>query len=157
MTRGSDWIKCDLHIHSPSSFFHGYGDRNNPAIWERFLTELEALPDDFKVIGTNDYLTIEGYLRLRDAKAKGRLPKIECILPVVEFRLNRLAGDQHCILAGELLQNDISSARHGADRNLAESEPGFRGLVPRNRVGPAPVLEIEIEESEALWRETADF
>jgi hypothetical protein len=93
MTRGSDWIKCDLHIHSPSSFFHGYGDRNNPAIWERFLTELEALPDDFKVIGINDYLTIDGYLRLREAKTKGRLPKIECILPVVEFRLNRLAGE----------------------------------------------------------------
>jgi len=93
MMRGSDWIKCDLHIHSPSSFFHGYGDRNNPATWERFLTQLEALPDDFKVIGINDYLTIDGYLWLRKEKAKGRLPKIDCILPVVEFRLNRLAGE----------------------------------------------------------------
>ena len=93
MKSGSDWIKCDLHIHSPASFFHCYGDRNDPAVWEKFLKDLEALPRDFRIIGINDYLTIEGYKRVIAEKKKGRLASIECILPVIEFRLNRLVGE----------------------------------------------------------------
>jgi len=91
--RGSNWIKCDLHVHTPASFYHLYGDRNNPAIWEKFLSDLEALPADFKIIGINDYLTIEGYKRVLQAKQNGRLGNIACILPVIEFRLNRLVGE----------------------------------------------------------------
>jgi hypothetical protein len=94
MKRGSDWIKCDLHIHSPASSYHQYGDRNDPAVWERFIKELEALPPEFKIIGINDYLTVDGYERIVAAKEKGRLPNIDCILPVVEFRLNRLVGNE---------------------------------------------------------------
>jgi hypothetical protein len=93
MMHGSKWLRCDLHVHSPSSFIHGYGDRRNPATWERFLSEIEGLPHDFKIIGINDYLTIDGYLRLRKEKAGGRLSNIDCILPVIEFRLNRLVGE----------------------------------------------------------------
>ncbi len=90
---GSDWLKCDLHIHTPASFFQRYGDRNDPKTWDQFLDDLEALPPEFKVIGINDYLTIEGYKRVVSEKAKGRLQNIECILPVIEFRLNRFAGE----------------------------------------------------------------
>ena len=93
MKCGSDWIRCDLHIHSPASFYHHYGDRNAPEVWERFLRELESLPIEFKIIGINDYLTIEGYKRVLTEKQKGRLSNIECILPVVEFRLSRLVGE----------------------------------------------------------------
>jgi len=93
MKHGSNWIKCDLHIHTPASFFHQYGDRNAPKVWEQFITELEALPPEFKVIGINDYLTIEGYKRVLQEKQNGRLNKIDCILPVIEFRLNRLVGE----------------------------------------------------------------
>lgn len=94
MKRGSDWIKCDLHVHTPASFYHQYGDRNDPAVWERFLNELETLPTEFKIIGINDYLTVDGYERIIGEKKKGRLANIDCILPVVEFRLNRLVGNE---------------------------------------------------------------
>src|SRR6202012_3094713 len=57
------------------------------------LSELEALPNEFQIIGINDYLTIEGYRRIVAEKKKGRLRNIDCILPVVEFRLNRLVGE----------------------------------------------------------------
>ncbi|MBN8520654.1 MAG: hypothetical protein J0L77_01990 [Alphaproteobacteria bacterium] len=92
MTYGSDWIKCDLHVHTPASFFHQYGDRNDPKVWEKFIGELEALPPEFQIIGVNDYLTVEGYKKLLAEKANGRLKNIACLLPVVEFRLNKLVG-----------------------------------------------------------------
>lgn len=61
INHGSNWIKCDLHVHTPASFFHQYGDRNDPKVWEKFIAELEALPPEFQIIGVNDYLTIDGY------------------------------------------------------------------------------------------------
>ena len=93
MKRGSDWIKCDLHVHSPMSFTHSYGDRNDAGVWNRFIKELETLPVEFKIIGINDYLTVSGYERIIAEKKKGRLANIHCILPVVEFRLNKFVGN----------------------------------------------------------------
>src|SRR5687767_7369123 len=94
MKHGSDWIKCDLHVHSPASFYHQYGDKNDPTVWDRYLRELEALPSEFKIIGINDYLSVDGYEKIVAEKRNGRLANIECILPVVEFRLNRLVGNE---------------------------------------------------------------
>lgn len=98
---GSTWKKWDLHIHihSPSSIVQNYGG-NSDAAWEAFLADLERLPPEFKVIGINDYIFIEGYERVRKAKREqGRLKNIDLILPVVELRLDKFAGvvtkDEH--------------------------------------------------------------
>ncbi len=89
---GSTWKKWDLHIHTPCSIVQEYGG-NTEAAWEAFLSDLEKLPPEFKVIGVNGYLFIEGYARVLDAKRNhGRLKNIDRILPVVEFRLDKFAG-----------------------------------------------------------------
>lgn len=51
--KGSEWRKWDLHIHTPASLDQKYGG-NNEATWEKFITDLENLPEEFKVIGIND-------------------------------------------------------------------------------------------------------
>lgn len=57
------------------------------------MTDLESLPAEFKVIGINDYIFIEGYERVRKAKLEqGRLTNIDLILPVIELRLDKFAG-----------------------------------------------------------------
>lgn len=89
---GSTWKKWDLHVHTPLSLVHNY-DGHPEAAWEAFLTDLEALPSDFKVIGINDYIFVEGYEKVRKAKMEGgRLKNIDLILPVVELRLDKFAG-----------------------------------------------------------------
>lgn len=66
---------------------------NTDATWEAFIADLESLPPEFKVIGINDYIFIDGYERVRKAKREqGRLQNIDLILPVVEFRLDKFAG-----------------------------------------------------------------
>ena len=60
-SRGSVWRKWDLHVHTPESFVHGY---SGPNPWDRFIREIEELPPEFKVIGVNDYLFLEGYKRI---------------------------------------------------------------------------------------------
>lgn len=88
---GSTWKKWDLHIHTPESIVHHYPGEHE-ASWEAFLTDLEALPAEFKVIGINDYVLVDGYERVLKEKKNGRLANIELILPVVELRLDKFGG-----------------------------------------------------------------
>ena len=87
--RGSIWRKWDLHVHTPASIINNYSD---PDPWERFIRELEQLPPEFKVIGVNDYLFLEGYKYLLFKKQEGRLQNIDLILPVIELRIDKFGG-----------------------------------------------------------------
>lgn len=89
--RGSTWKKWDLHVHTPESLIHNYPGEKEAA-WEAFLADLEALPVEFKVLGINDYLFVDGYERILRAKQQGRLANIELLLPVVELRLDKFGG-----------------------------------------------------------------
>lgn len=92
MNRGSEWNKWDLHVHTPSSIVQHYGgDRDD--VWEKYIQDLEKLPLEFKVLGINDYLFLDGYARLKKEKEQNnRLQNIELLLPVIEFRIEKFAG-----------------------------------------------------------------
>src|SRR5690606_27121858 len=92
-SRGSEWSKWDLHVHSPASAVQYYGDRDSDEAWDAFLTDLENLPNEYKVIGINDYNFIEGYRKTVEYKKAGRLKNIELLLPVIEFRIDSFAGN----------------------------------------------------------------
>ena len=87
INRGSEWRKWDLHIHTPSSICQGYG--NNQENWDKFISALEHLPDEVKVIGITDYYFIDGYEKVMQHKLNNdRLKNIDKIFPVLEFRID---------------------------------------------------------------------
>jgi ABC-type lipoprotein export system ATPase subunit len=86
--RGSLWNKWDLHVHTPSSIVQDYGG-DNDATWEKFFTDIESLPKEFKVIGINDYVLIDGYKKVVQARQNGRMTNIALFLPVIELRLDK--------------------------------------------------------------------
>jgi ABC-type dipeptide/oligopeptide/nickel transport system ATPase component len=89
---GSEWSRWDLHVHTPSSHTHHFGTEDD-ATWDRYIQDLEALPANVAVLGINDYLTVDGYERLRRAKEEEqRLPNIKLLLPVIELRLKMFGG-----------------------------------------------------------------
>lgn len=89
---GSEWRKWDLHVHTPDSFYHNYPGNPDQA-WESFFADLEGLPKEFKVIGINDYVLVDGYEKvLRAKREQGRLKNIDLVLPVVELRLDKFGG-----------------------------------------------------------------
>lgn len=90
--RGSEWKKWDLHIHTPSSLCSDYGG-DTDEVWSKFLSELENLPQEIKVIGINDYLFLDGYKKVLEYKKEGRLQNIELILPVIEVRIKEFVGN----------------------------------------------------------------
>jgi hypothetical protein len=65
--------------------------------WERFINELEQLPPEFKVIGINDYIFLDGYRHILAEKAKGRLTNIELFLPVIELLLDKFVAAAQAI------------------------------------------------------------
>lgn len=87
--RGSEWRKWDLHVHTPASLVHNYTGADP---WALFLDDLERLPAEFKVLGINDYIFLDGYRRLLKEKANGRLANIETLFPVIELRLDKFGG-----------------------------------------------------------------
>lgn len=90
---GSNWIKCDLHVHTPFSNVQSYGG-DTEEVWEKYITDLENLPPQFKVLGINDYLFIDGYKKVLSYKNSGRLANIDLLLPVIEYRLSIFGGNK---------------------------------------------------------------
>lgn len=115
-SRGSEWRKWDLHLHSPLSILNNQYPKlkDGKPDWEPFLQKLESL--DMAVIGITDYFTIDGYKELKKFKEAGRLSNIDTILPNIEFRLNSIiasrSGEEkrlnlHVIFSDEVDPKDI--------------------------------------------------
>lgn len=115
-SRGSLWRKWDLHIHTPASLRQEYGGNTDDA-WDKFIHDLENLPSEFKVIGVNDYIFLDGYKKLLGAKLSGRLSNIELLLPVIELRIDKFVGTEghwgrinlHVIFSDEIPADVIES------------------------------------------------
>ena len=89
--KGSIWRKWDLHVHTPYSIYQRFGE-NNDETWEKYIQDLENLPEEYAVIGVNDYLFLDGYEKLKsEQENNSRLPNLK-LLPVVEFRIEKFAG-----------------------------------------------------------------
>jgi hypothetical protein len=112
--RGSIWRKWDLHVHTPESLVHHY-DGADP--WPQFIDELDNLPAEFKVIGINDYIFLDGYRRILKEQAAGHFKNIDLFLPVIELRLDKFGGSQshlkrvnfHIIFSNDLSADLIES------------------------------------------------
>ncbi|SFD66356.1 AAA domain-containing protein, putative AbiEii toxin, Type IV TA system [Thiohalospira halophila DSM 15071] len=129
---GSEWIRCDLHVHTPESLVNtNYGGAGNEP-WEEFIADLENLPEDFKLLGINDYLFLDGYKKVQEYKKQGRLKNIDSIIPVIELRLAQFASSSgkwqevnyHVVFSDELSAEDIETQFIGglmADFQLSDS------------------------------------
>lgn len=91
LSRGTEWRVWDLHVHTPASVVQHYGP-NDEDTWDRFISELEALPPHLKVVGINDYWFLDGYRKVLAARDAGRLQNLDEILPIVELRLDMFSG-----------------------------------------------------------------
>lgn len=81
--RGSEWRRWDLHVHTPASVLE-----NRFKDWDSYVNELEKKGDGISVLGATDYCSIEGYKRLQEYRARGRLSSFNLILPNIEFRIH---------------------------------------------------------------------
>ncbi len=80
--RGSEWRRWDPHVHSPASALaNQFGD------WNSYIDALEAAHSSIAAIGITDYCSIEGYKKVTEYRAKGRLKSFAFVFPNIEFRI----------------------------------------------------------------------
>jgi ABC-type lipoprotein export system ATPase subunit len=91
--KGSDWSKWDLHVHTPISIEQNYGG-DTETVWNQFIQDLEALDPDCKVLGINDYYTIEGYKKLAELQRTKNILQGRVLFPVIELRISAF-GNLH--------------------------------------------------------------
>ena len=111
-SKGSEWRKWDLHIHTPASFHWEGGKRFCKMTGEEKNAELTNLikkinESDIEVFGIMDYWSFDGYLELRQFLEQN--PDIKCnktILPGMELRIEAPVSFRLNIHA--LLSNNIS-------------------------------------------------
>ncbi|NJL49628.1 MAG: hypothetical protein HC929_22090 [Leptolyngbyaceae cyanobacterium SM2_5_2] len=140
---GSLWHKWDLHVHTPASIVNYYGgDRDE--VWDNFFSDIESLPKEFKVIGINDYIFVDGYRRVIDAHEKGRMKNIELFLPVIALRIDKFGQsggklscvNYHVIFSNEVKVDDIQeqflnrlSTKHKLSPDSSECEVIAKEIV----------------------------
>lgn len=135
MKKGSEWNIWDLHVHTPASLVHHYEAGADCDVWEQYIRDLESLPKEVKVLGINDYLFIDGYKKVLEYKAQGRLQNIELILPVVEFRLSQFGGNKqfsrvnfHVIFSNEVDADVILAQFLSALQNKYQLSPEYDSM-----------------------------
>lgn len=133
--QGSDWRKWDLHVHTPDSLENHFTGATPEEKWENYLTDLENLPEEIKVLGINDYLFIDGYSKLVEYKSQGRLPNIDTLFPVIEFRIKKFAGHRefkrinfHVIFSDKLKPEIIQTQFLNSLQGKYKLSPGNEGI-----------------------------
>lgn len=90
LSRGSEWHKWDLHIHSPLTALNNqFPYKNETPDWDAYISALESLGDT-PAVAITDYFSVDGYRKVLEFKAAGRLKNIGLILPNIEFRIDKL-------------------------------------------------------------------
>ena len=139
---GTEWKIWDLHVHTPASIVQHYGN-NNDEVWERFISDLEQLPPEVKVIGINDYWFLDGYKKVLQERKAGRLQNLDAIFPVVEMRFNHFGGTAkqlskinfHVIFDPDLEVDTIESQFLNslqAKMKLARDDDQWSGLITKD-------------------------
>lgn len=92
-SRGSEWRRWDLHVHTPESRL---GSPFGGVSWEQYVTVLETAAKEaqISVIGVTDYMTLDGYEKLYAEKSSnGRLETVDLLIPNIEFRMMPQTND----------------------------------------------------------------
>ena len=137
-TRGSEWHKWDVHVHTPYSILNNnYGfnpfekDDSFEQNFDNYVKELftRAIREDIKAIGITDYFMIDGYKTIKekylnnpqkmislfpDEQIRNQINNIY-IFPNIEFRLNNFVGERahsvnyHVIFDADCEVDDIEN------------------------------------------------
>ena len=105
-SRGSEWRKWDLHVHTPDSALN-----NQFTNWNDYISKLESIRDH-AVLGITDYFSIDGYKQVLNYRSQGKLTNFDLILPNIEIRILPVTSSEkpinlHLIFSNRLKISDL--------------------------------------------------
>lgn len=110
---GSIWRRWDPHVHSPESVLNNQFPGAAPQEkWDRYLAHIEEL-EGVSALGITDYFSIEGFLKVSDAKLNGRLANIDFIFPNIELRITPVTAQERAVNLHILANPEIAPELEG--------------------------------------------
>ncbi len=113
-TKGSEWRKWDLHIHTPFTKLNDqYNVNSGEDKWDRFCDKVEE--SDVMVFGITDYFSVENYFTFIDKFRAKYSDSKKVFLPNIELRLEVSVGRDakevniHVIFSDSVKRQDIES------------------------------------------------
>lgn len=89
ISRGSEWLRWEPHIHTPGKILNNQIGTAEP--WKSYLTTLEGLTPKIEAIAVTD--TYKEFLKYKSAE---RLPEVSLLFPNIELRLDVAANTGSC-------------------------------------------------------------
>ena len=165
-TRGSEWRKWDLHVHTPASVLNnGFGSN-----WDTYVTTLfkTLIEKEIAIVGITDYFTIDGYKKIKeeylanDTKLKtlfsiDEIDKIKKILiiPNIEFRSDIFVGTNSVNF--HIIFSDLVPIKDIEEKFLHEIDFVYQG-EPQSEDRKRKLKEINLVELGAqLKKEHSEF
>lgn len=138
-SRGSEWRRWDLHIHTPGTQKNDqFNGATSEEKWENFYNYIDAYIGDGSdpqkaicVVGITDYLSIDNYKKVITDE---RLPKsVKLVLPNVELRMTPTGKDSpiniHCIFSPDIVDQledrffgELKFPYHGIEYSAKKSQ-----------------------------------
>jgi len=152
LSKGSLWHRWDLHVHSPASALE-----NNFAGWDEYIDALEKGPEDVIAVAITDYCSIEGYKRVSEYKAKGRLKRFALVLPNIEFRIEPKTKAGSAINIHLLISPRAPNHLEVIEQNLAKLTFEYKGnlyaCVPKELTALGKAFDGSQSNDEAAYRQ----
>ena len=85
MNRGSEWLRWDVHIHSPGTALNNQYPADS---WDQYITRINDATPAVSALGVTDYLSVRNYTTLRKRWLAREIPGVRLIFPNIEFRVS---------------------------------------------------------------------
>ncbi len=103
-SKGSQWRRWDLHVHTPGTKkndrFEGSSIEEK---WTNYINNINSYAGEISAIGITDYTCIENYFKFKELMADGTITKqIPLVIPNIELRILPATGSAtpiniHCL------------------------------------------------------------
>lgn len=85
-TRGSEWRKWDLHVHTPDAKLNNQYHSDDHDVWKKFCDQIHN--SDVEAFGLTDYFSIDNYFRFIGRYKTEYSESNKVFFPNIEFRLD---------------------------------------------------------------------
>lgn len=166
-SKGAEWRRWDLHIHTPGTNKNDKFKGNDlDDKWNNYCSDINDYEGEISVIGITDYWSIENYFVFKEKLVSGAISKnIEYVIPNVEMRVTPITGSGkpvniHCLfnpaLDSELEDRFFQklTISHGREFSATRSDMvNFgRDLSGDNQMNPEQAYKLGIENLVVEWR-----
>lgn len=126
-SKGAQWLKCDLHLHTPDTKLNAIGfEISNEDKWRKYCQILEE--SEVMVFGITDYFSVDNYFKFIKYFKEKYPTSNKVFFPNVEFRLdvsvNKAAEEinLHIVFSNEVSEVEINDFLSKLDTTITKNQ-----------------------------------